>query len=162
DVDEFVDKLESAGVSNEHPVVVYDHKSDMFASRAWWMIQALGHEQVYVLDGGFIAWDQAGLPVARENTKPERGRFIANDSFAETITMEEVKNRDQENTVLIDSRAFERYLGQTEPLYERAGHIPGAQNFFWQDVLADGKWKDTKALKEHFANLQDKKEIIVS
>src|SRR5699024_1828996 len=91
DVDEFVDKLESAGVSNEHPVVVYDHKNDMFASRAWWMIQALGHEQVYVLDGGFIAWDQAGLPVARENTKPERGRFIANDSFAETITMEEVK-----------------------------------------------------------------------
>src|SRR5699024_8937012 len=48
-VEEFVQKLEWAGVSNNHPVVVYDHTNDMFASRAWWMIQALGHKEVYVL-----------------------------------------------------------------------------------------------------------------
>src|SRR5699024_10330781 len=135
----FVQKLEWAGVSNNHPVVVYDHTNDMFASRAWWMIQALGHKEVYVLDGGFLAWDRAGLPVAREGTKPEKGKFIANENFANTVTMEEVKNRNEETSILIDSRAFERYLGKVEPLYERSGHISGAKNYFWQDVLTDGK-----------------------
>lgn len=162
DVEEFVDLLERAGVSNEHPVIIYDHENDMFASRAWWMIQALGHEQVYVLDGGFLAWVGAGMPVATESTPPKRGHFKANQTFAGTLSMEEVKNRNREETILIDSRAYERYLGKTEPLYERAGHIPGAENYFWQDVLTDGTWKDEAALQAHFKQLDPNKEIIVS
>ena len=35
----------------------------MFASRLWWMLRWLGHDAVAVLDGGFAAWQTAGLPV---------------------------------------------------------------------------------------------------
>lgn len=163
DVDEFVDLLERAGVSNEHPVIVYDHENDMFASRAWWMIQALGHKEVYVLDGGFLAWVGEGMPVSRENATPKRGTFTANDTFEGTATMEEVKNRNKKETVLIDSRAYERYLGNVEPLYDRAGHIPGAESYFWQKVLTDdGTWKDEAALQANFESINKDKEIIVS
>lgn len=161
EVSEFVDKLERAGVSNDVPVVIYDDGGGMFAARCFWMIDALGHESVYILEGGFNAWLERGYPVSSEDPQIEAGKFKANDDFANTVTMEEVKNH-QAGTVVIDSRSYERYLGKVEPLYSRAGHIPGAHNYFWGEVMEDGKFKDKKSLEKHFAPLKDKEEIIVS
>src|SRR5690625_6013864 len=78
--------------------------------------------------------------------------------------MSDVKNKLQASTaILIDSRAKDRYLGKVEPLYKKAGHIPGAKNYFWKDVLhADGSWKTVDELKEHFAAIPKEAEIIVS
>src|SRR5690625_7495213 len=79
--------------------------------------------------------------------------------------MEEVRDRDQKKSVLIDSRAYSRYVGKTEPLYKKAGHIPGAKNYFWQDVLdEEGNWKTADVLKEQFEKIDNDgvEEIIVS
>ncbi|MFD1885488.1 sulfurtransferase [Paenibacillus wenxiniae] len=65
-------------------------------------------------------------------------------------------------TVLIDSRAHSRYLGLEETMDKKAGHIPGAVNFFWQDVLTEaGSLKSVEQLEEHFAGLDRNAEIIV-
>src|SRR5699024_9185592 len=62
-----------------------------------------------------------------------------------------------------DSRAYNRYIGEVEPLYDKAGHIPGAKHYFWKDVLEDeGHWKSIPALKEHFHPLHEAEKIIVS
>src|SRR5699024_7905437 len=80
----------------------------------------------------------------------------------ETVDMDAVKNRD-DDVVLIDSRSYDRYLGHTEPMYKKSGHIPGAMNSFWKGVLkADGSWKDTDELKAHFRDIPEDKEIVVS
>ena len=48
-------------------------------------------------------------------------------------------------------------------MYSRAGHIPGAVNYFWKGVLKeDGTWKNEKQLQEHFSHLNKDDEIIVS
>ncbi|MEW4370717.1 sulfurtransferase [Paenibacillus kandeliae] len=66
------------------------------------------------------------------------------------------------STVLIDSRAHNRYLGLEETMDKVAGHIPGAVNFFWQDVLTEtGSLKSVEQLEEHFARLDKAAEIIV-
>lgn len=156
------EKLQQFGVRNDKPIIVYGTDNDMFAGRAWWLLYYLGHPAVYLLDGGYNAWVQAGYETTAElpTATPSdwRGDALPNA----TAAMEEVKKR-ADQTVLIDSRAPERYTGETEPMYAKAGHIPGAANYFWKDVLQeDGTWKTQGQLQEHFRHLNEADEIIVS
>jgi thiosulfate/3-mercaptopyruvate sulfurtransferase len=147
----------------EKPVVIYDAENGMFAARAWWLLAYYGHEKTYVLDGGYKAWVEQGYDVTAENPSIAPSSFQPNINLAMTVTMEEVKVHDPEQSIVIDSRARARYLGETEPLYKKAGHIPGAKNYVWQHVLTDeGVWKSQEQLVEHFGDLPKHKEIIVS
>src|SRR5699024_59160 len=118
----------------------------------------------YVLDGGFAAWKQAGNDVTKEIVKTEPTSFKLSLLDRATADMSEVKARKDESSVfLIDSRSKDRYLGKEENKYQQAGHIPGAKNFFWKEVLnEDGTWKSKDALKEQFSSIPKDDEIIVS
>lgn len=162
-IEAFVEKLSSIGIDHETTVVVYDDANDMYAARAWWMIHYVGHEHVYVLDGGFKRWKEAGYQVTTETPTLIPKQFTPRPLDI-VVHMEEVKEKmNDSSAILIDSRARERYLGKTEPLYKKSGHIPGAKNYFWKDVLnEDGFWKSVKELQEHFSSLRKNEEIIVS
>lgn len=163
DVEPFTKKLTDFGITENTYVVVYDEKNDMFAPRAWWLLQYVGVQNVFVLNGGFTAWVNAGYDVTAEVPPKKQSRFTPNVQKDATVTMEEVRDRNRSTSVLIDSRAYERYIGKTEPLYKKAGHIPGAVHYFWQDVLDEsGSWKKVEQLKKHFAPLKEAEEIIVS
>lgn len=163
-VDLFAEKLGSLGIDNTTTVVVYDDDGGMFAARCWWMLHYLGHKHVYILERGFKGWVEAGNRVVTDIVKPSPKTYDPKIRSHIVTQMEEVKNkRNDESSVLIDARSKDRYLGKTEPLYKKAGHIPGAKNFFWKDVYnEDGTWKDQEQLEKLFSSLKGKKEIIVS
>lgn len=161
-IDELANKFGEMGIDHGTNVVIYDADNDMFAARAWWLLHYMGHEKAFLLDGGFRAWEEAGYDLTIEIPARKAKKFVPQLRPEVIANINDVKQRG-EKSVLIDSRAKDRYLGKTEPLYQKAGHIPGAQNFFWKDVLTDsGDWKKPEALKEHFAKLKDADEIIVS
>ncbi|MUK89828.1 sulfurtransferase [Ornithinibacillus sp. L9] len=164
DSNEFSSKLGEIGIDHGTTVVVYDQQNDMFASRLWWLLQYMGHEKVYVLDGGYQCWVKQGNKVSVEIPTYAKKNFIPKVNEDEVVDIRKIKeNIMSSNAVLIDSRSKERYLGKVEPLYAKAGHIPGARNFFWKEVLhEDGSWKDEDTLKEHFSSLDKGAEIIVS
>src|SRR5699024_2288417 len=164
DMEMFAAKIGNIGIDHHTTVVVYDQQNDMFAARLWWLLQYAGHEDVHLLDGGIEQWVEAGRDVTTEIPALEAKEFKPNIREEDAVDINEVKEKLQNRSAtLIDSRSRERYLRETEPLYKKAGHIPGAKNFFWKNVFdADGKWKGTAELGENFGSLSKDDEIIVS
>ncbi|MCR2806034.1 sulfurtransferase [Paenibacillus soyae] len=155
--------LSRVGIGNESRVVAYDDQGGAMASRLWWLLKYLGHEQVYVLDEGFTAWVNAGFPVSSEQKVLIPAKFLAEVQHSMLAEMAEIQERlGDESLTLIDSREAPRYRGEVEPLDKVAGHIPGAINRFWKDGLSEsGAWKDAASQADRFADLDRERELVV-
>jgi thiosulfate/3-mercaptopyruvate sulfurtransferase len=138
--------LARLGISPEKHVVVYDDRSGaMAAARFWWMLRAMGHERVQVLDGGFEAAIRSGIPVSttpaeeHESTiarKQASHRYTNDQWLLPTASMGLVEEAGKDQSMLIiDVREPERYMGHTEPYDMVAGHIPGATNIWYGSNL---------------------------
>ena len=146
------DWLGTAGIGNDSVVVCYDDPQGgqgFAAARAWWLLRWLGHQEVYVLDGGWPAWQAAGGAVSTEETQLTPATFTPHVQTQMLATAADVAARDA-GTWLVDSRAPQRYSGETEPLDRKAGHIPGAVNvperLFHNDGLRT--WKSAGEIRE--------------
>ncbi|MBO1002291.1 sulfurtransferase [Pseudogracilibacillus auburnensis] len=158
-------KLGDVGINNETPILFYDQGNHRSASKAWVVMKYLGHERMYILEGGFSAWVDAGNEVTATMPKlEEAAKYRVNLQKELVVDVKGVKDSlGNETSVLIDSRAHERYTGEVEPTYKKAGHIPGALNYHSKQVFEDhGIWKDKLDLETHFASLKNKEELIVS
>lgn len=163
DIQKLKQKLEKAGINEETTVVAYDAGEGCFASRIWWLLKYMGHPEVYVLDGGLKGWAEAGFPVTQieePETHPVKFNISLNPSMVADVS--DVRRAIESNaTVIIDSRARERYLGRVEPLDTKPGHIPKAINYEWTDGFKAGLWKESGEQLSRFSELDPSDEIIV-
>jgi thiosulfate/3-mercaptopyruvate sulfurtransferase len=140
-------------VSRDRPVVVYDDGDAMSAARGWWTLRYFGHPDVRVLDGGYRAWAEAGLPVTTAGPAPAPGDFTADPGQMPVLDAAGAQAVAQTG-LLLDARAAERYRGETEPVDPVAGHIPGAVSApAAGSVNPDGTFKDPAELTARFAGL---------
>jgi thiosulfate/3-mercaptopyruvate sulfurtransferase len=155
--------MSSLGIDASKKVIAYDDQGGAMASRLWWMLQFLGHKQVYVLDKGYSAWKAAGYPTSDEVPVAEPRVFSPKVHRNLLASYDEVRDKfERPGTVLVDSREPKRYQGEEEPIDPVAGHIPGAKNYFWKQVLDEqGSWKSTQEQEKHFEALHAADEIIV-
>lgn len=139
--------LRAAGVRSDRAVVTYDHGDGMAAARAWWTLRWAGHRRVRVLDGGFAAWQAASGPVVGGVEAVERGDFEVEPGGMPVLTAAEAAALAQRG-VLLDARVPQRYRGETEPIDAVAGHIPGARNLPYSELVnADGTMRaDLRAI----------------
>ena len=145
--------LGQAGVSSQTQVVVYDDCGGAMAARAWWLLRWLGHDAVAVLDGGYPLWLQnysgsTDIPKAKINGFESARRNKMNLSTTQLLT--ELSGSD---TLLVDARAEERFLGKVEPIDPIAGHVPGAVNRPLTDNLDNGQFKSAGQLKTEWLEL---------
>ncbi|KAA0550171.1 sulfurtransferase [Bacillus sp. BGMRC 2118] len=155
-------RFSEIGIDNHVTVVAYDDQNGAMASRLWWILRYYGHENVFVMNGNFRSWKDEGLPLssAFPTTKKRSFKPIIQSHMLASVEDVKAKLNDPE-TILIDSRENTRYLGVEEPIDKKAGHIPGAVNYFWQESLQNGKWKNQEQLQMQFKDLPKEKEIIV-
>lgn len=165
DINTFAHKLANIGVNfQETLVVAYDDSRFAFASRLWWLLRYLGHEQAVILDGGFTGWQKAGYPVSDIiPTTAKTGNFTPQLQPEKAVDYNYVKSfKDSPNVILIDSREGDRYRGEREPTDKIAGHIPGAVNYFWREVTdASGFLLPLSVQQQRWENIEPTKEIIV-
>jgi len=146
------------GIGDAERVVVYDGSGvQMSAPRTWWMLRAMGHDQVRVLDGGWQKWRAEGRPV---ETGPEHlaepRTFQARPMPALVRTREAVAAAVAAGTAqVVDARSAARFHGTVEEPRPglRRGHIPGAKNLPFTDLVDPlaGTYLPATALRERLA-----------
>jgi thiosulfate/3-mercaptopyruvate sulfurtransferase len=140
DAARFAEQLGRWGIGDDTRVVVYDDAGGAnAAARAWWMLKAMGHEQVQVLDGGLSAARGAGVELSAEIPTEVDGPPSGARAYRLSVaSLDEVDaaRRDPKRRVL-DARSAPRYRGEEEPIDPVAGHIPGAVNLFHGEHLGE-------------------------
>lgn len=151
-VDTLANKLSAWGIDQGTQVVVYDSNNGGYAVRLWWLLRWLGHQGAAVLDGGWGAWQKAGLPVETEVRRKPARRFIPKPQPEMVVSAAEVQQMISDPAwIILDARAAERYRGEVEPIDPVAGHIPGAFCLPYLDnVGADGKFLPKEFLRKRF------------
>lgn len=120
-------RLQQWGITPETRVVVYDDLGgQLAAARAWWMLLWAGHDNVYVLNGGFQVWQAEGGAI--EQGEP---RVSAPSDWQCDFQEPMIADADEVasgRALLLDARSPERFSGESEAVDANAGHIPGAHN----------------------------------
>lgn len=128
----FSQRLGALGIGDDAVVVAYDDSGGGTAGRMVWMLRAIG-QRAHLLDGGMQGWTGArdsGAPTPR----PRVSRATVPWPASITNTAEELLDR-IDTSVLLDARSGERYRGEVEPTSAPPGHIPGARNLPWTDLI---------------------------
>lgn len=149
----FSSAVRQLGVGDGMKIVVYDASGLFSAARVWWTFRVFGAEDVVVLDGGLPKWIAEGRPLAEGPAHPQPRHFTArfNHSLVADKTdllAASARAGAADAPQILDARGAGRFRGEeaeTRPGL-RAGHIPGAKNLPWEQILRDGRLIDAPAL----------------
>ncbi len=157
DVSKFCKLLGQLGIDPDSHVVVYDDKNGAnAAARFWWMLSAVGHQKVQVLDGGIQAALAAGFPTSSQEFRPvSKPAYPSKKWQLPLVDIEQVEKVAQDSShLVIDVRDEERYRGEKEPIDLIAGHIPGAINVpFTVNLNNKGLYLSPEELKTKYLQI---------
>ena len=125
-----VDILESIGVSDKLPVIVYDDTFGALAARVAWTFQYVGHTNTSLLEVTFSRWKDSGLEIENQiNTYPKTTHYLnINQEIHADVSYVE-NTRGNTNMILVDSRERLNFLTE---------HIPGAKNIPYTMLGSNG------------------------
>lgn len=123
------------GLTAERHVIAYDDEGGGWAGRLIWTLDVLGHQHYSYLNGGLTAWVNEGFAqetTANRATPSNYKVSINRDPIAETDDIMSLLGSEQ--MAIWDARTAAEYSG-TKVLAQRSGHIPGAVNLDWLDLM---------------------------
>lgn len=150
-MESFQKSMNRIGLSPEKTVIAYDGDGSG-AARLWWLLRHFGHERARILDGGFPDWKDLGLPVTKDVPREITGKFTARVTGNILVDRRGLDSLPHASRI-IDVRDRERYLGEVEPIDPVAGHIPGAINVPYKDVMErPAKFRNREELEKLFSS----------
>ena len=145
------------GLQPEHHVIAYDDEGGGWAGRLIWTLDAIGHRNYSFLDGGIIAWLAENRPT--ESGQPE---ITASTYSVERLDPTPIAEIDDilpqlgsSDFGVWDARSAEEYLG-SKVLASRGGHIPGAANLDWLELMDKNNHLRLKPLAQISAKLDQR------
>ena len=143
--EQFAQQVGALGVGDGMTIVLYDGIGLYGAARVWWTFRAFGSDNVRVLDGGMPKWKAENRPLETGRAKPRTAKtFTAKFNRNMVASIDDVQKVLLDKTAqVVDARAADRFRGEApEPRAGlRGGHMPGAFNVPFGDVLKDGRLK---------------------
>ena len=166
DENKFTKEAQFLGINTDSIIICYDRWGVYSSPRAWWMFKAMGHPNVYVLNGGLVAWKNAKLPTTKTYLPVENiGDFQAKLDEQWLANVNDVLDAiDQTSTKIIDARSTKRFNAEVDEPRPglRKGHIKNAGNIPFEMVLENEFYKSNEDLAVMFEKFNDKNELIFS
>jgi thiosulfate/3-mercaptopyruvate sulfurtransferase len=151
DIEQLTRNARRWGLRRGVPVVVYDHDRGLVAARGWWVLRWAGIADVRLLDGGFAAWQLAGLAVSTTPGRPAPGDVSLTAGNLPVLDADAAAALARSG-LLLDSRVRVNYIGG--PGEPRRGHIPGAISAPAADALTEaGTFADSDTLRHLYGAL---------
>ena len=145
--------MESLGVGDDTLVVAYDSNRSLHAARLWWVLNYYGHTEVKVLNGGWRKWLAEGRPVQATPAQP----VVSSAGFTPRVqrpllgTLKNLTDSYNRPDVSVwDIRSAEEFTGANDRGNARRGHVPGARNLEWSNLVneADHTFKDAHEIRK--------------
>lgn len=166
----FAETLKSFGVTNKSRIVIVNGRDDHAAGfRLYFTLDYFGlANQTRILDGGMKGWRSNSLTSSTENykAKPAAGGLTLKLNTDIKVNRDYVNaNSLKDDINVIDARRARFYEGaeDTRESYKRSGHIPGAENICWLDIVDENSFmKDIDTLKAFYdeAGAGKKEEVV--
>ena len=115
------------GIGHGTFVVLYSHASPNWATRIWWMLRAIGFDDVAILDGGLDKWMAEKRPVSTDPTihppatltlRARPGLFVTKEEMLAAIG--------KPDTLTLNALSHEQHKGSGGVVYGRPGRIAGS------------------------------------
>jgi thiosulfate/3-mercaptopyruvate sulfurtransferase len=124
------------GISNRTRVILYDDRGGLLASRVWWMLNAYGHSNVALVNGGWVQWTAEARPSVKATPPVPVATFKTSLQPRWLATVDEVSAAiGKPNTRILDARTVAEMDGSDTRLSSRGGVIPSALPVYWEDLL---------------------------
>jgi thiosulfate/3-mercaptopyruvate sulfurtransferase len=162
----FIQIIGQLGITSQSHVVIYDrHNGANAAARLWWMLRAIGHSKVQVINGGYQEAVNCGYPTEKGKVNPPNTEVYTTtlkNWKLPTVLIKEIDSLIKtDDSVIIDVRDSYRYRGDSEPIDLVAGHIPTAINIPYSENLdEDGLFLSEEELKEKYQSFITKDTVV--
>jgi len=151
---QFAAQVGALGIGDDMTVVLYDGIGLYGAARVWWTFRVFGSDNVRVLDGGIPKWKAENRPIETGPARPRAAKtFIPKFNRNLVASIDDVQKVLLDKTAqVVDARAADRFRGEApEPRAGlRGGHMPGAFNVPFGEVLKDGRLKSHEDIAAAF------------
>jgi len=152
-VEQLVSVFEKLGVSNSSHIILYFGTNWVTpTTRVYWTLDYLGlGDRTSILNGGLVAWDASHHPLSTQVKQPAKGSITPAPRKEIVTDAAWISNHLNKPTVtIIDARTHEFYTGSESDGNPRSGHIPGATNLPYLELIDqdNNKFKSPDALKE--------------
>jgi len=130
--------LADVGVDDGKTIVVYDEAGGLWASRLFWVLEYLGHEDVRVLDGGWNRWAEEERASSYDPPSViERGSLTI-DVHPERIASYDwiIDHLTDPEFLPVDTRTLAEFTGESVRA-ARGGRIPEAAHLNWEWTVED-------------------------
>ena len=167
--EQFEKECQLLGINANSKIVVYDNLGIYTSPRVWWLFKVMGHEKVWVLDGGLPEWDRAGGEMVEKgnaNEAYEKGNFKSDFQKKYLVKYNDIiDNIESKKFLVVDARSEGRFLG-TDPeprKHLKSGCIPNSVNIPYKTLLEDGKFKSKEELRNIFeSRISEEQQLVFS
>jgi thiosulfate/3-mercaptopyruvate sulfurtransferase len=151
----FASRMRKLGLGDGNLIVVYDTAGIYSSPRAWWMLRAMGHNDVVLLDGGLPKWRDEGRSIEDMSPPTYQRHFTPRQNHAllrDFGQMEEIQKTG--SVQIVDARSPFRFAGKEDEPRQgvRRGHIPGSTNVHYAELVREnGTLKSPDELRKIFS-----------
>lgn len=148
DIEQLNRVLSAFGVTPDTHIVAYDDEGGGRACRLLWTLDTIGHQHYSLLNGGLQTWIHAQHPTSQNIVWPTPSSYTGTlDTSAIAEKQFILDTLKDDTTMILDCRSPMEYSG-TKAFAARGGHIPGAVNMNWMELIDTDNHLQLKSISE--------------